>query len=98
MAMDALYPQLLSVAADVDALADHGNQWFPKLVGLKVSATETARRWWTWPSGSPGAPAISAAPNWNGCTGTCWPGMFHPSDDESAHNTVANAWLGPARD
>jgi hypothetical protein len=21
--------------------------------------------------------------------------MFHPSDDESAHNTVANAWLGP---
>ena len=22
-------------------------------------------------------------------------GMFHPSDDESAHNTVANAWLGP---
>jgi hypothetical protein len=25
-------------------------------------------------------------------------GMFHPSDDESAHNTVANAWLGPLAD
>ena len=22
-------------------------------------------------------------------------GIFHPSDAESAHNTVANAWLGP---
>ena len=22
-------------------------------------------------------------------------GIFHPSDDESAHSTVANAWLGP---
>src|SRR6478752_3274204 len=29
MAMDALYPQLSSVAADVDSLADHGSQWFP---------------------------------------------------------------------
>jgi alkylation response protein AidB-like acyl-CoA dehydrogenase len=22
-------------------------------------------------------------------------GIFHPSNDESAHTTVANAWLGP---
>jgi alkylation response protein AidB-like acyl-CoA dehydrogenase len=22
-------------------------------------------------------------------------GLFHPSDDESAHSTVANAYLGP---
>ena len=22
-------------------------------------------------------------------------GIFHPSDAESAHSTVANAWLGP---
>lgn len=25
-------------------------------------------------------------------------GMFHPSDDESAHGTIANAWLGPVED
>jgi alkylation response protein AidB-like acyl-CoA dehydrogenase len=25
-------------------------------------------------------------------------GIFHPSDAESAHNTVANAWLGPVQD
>ena len=25
-------------------------------------------------------------------------GIFHPSDDESAHSTVANAWLGPLDD
>ena len=43
MAMDALYPQLSPSAGDVDDLADHGAQWFPRLVGLKVRATETAR-------------------------------------------------------
>jgi alkylation response protein AidB-like acyl-CoA dehydrogenase len=25
-------------------------------------------------------------------------GIFHPSDDESAHSTVAAAWLGPLED
>jgi len=24
-------------------------------------------------------------------------GLFHPSDPESAHATVASAWLGPVR-
>ena len=25
-------------------------------------------------------------------------GIFHPSDDESAHATIANAWIGPVGD
>ena len=85
-----------AVAADVDALVDHGAQWFPKLVGLKVRATETARDVVDLAIRvSGGGQLLSAAPSWSGCTATCWPGSSTPSDDESAHNTVANAWLGP---
>jgi alkylation response protein AidB-like acyl-CoA dehydrogenase len=95
MAMDALYPQLSSVAADVDALADHGSQWFPKLVGLKVSATETARTVVDLAIRVSGGSSYFRGSELERLYRDVLAGMFHPSDDESAHNTVANAWLGP---
>ncbi|KUM33862.1 acyl-CoA dehydrogenase [Arthrobacter sp. EPSL27] len=95
MAMDALYPQLSSVAADVDALADHGGQWFPKLVGLKVSATETARTVVDLAIRVSGGSSYFRGSELERLYRDVLAGMFHPSDDESAHNTVANAWLGP---
>jgi len=95
MAMDALYPQLSSVAADVDALADHGVQWFPKLVGVKVSATETARAVVDLAVRVSGGSSYFRGSELERLYRDVLAGMFHPSDDESAHNTVANAWLGP---
>lgn len=95
MAMDALYPQLSSVAADVDALADHGSQWFPKLVGLKISATETARTVVDLAIRVSGGSSYFRGSELERLYRDVLAGMFHPSDDESAHNTVANAWLGP---
>jgi len=95
MAMDALYPQLKLVAADVDALADHGGQWFPKLVGLKVNATETARRVVDLAIRVSGGSSYFRGSELERLYRDVLAGMFHPSDDESAHNTVANAWLGP---
>ncbi|MET3950177.1 acyl-CoA dehydrogenase family protein [Arthrobacter sp. UYEF36] len=95
MAMDALYPQLSSVAADVDALADHGSQWFPKLVGLKVSATETARTVVDLAIRVSGGSSYFRGSELERLYRDVLAGMFQPSDDESAHNTVANAWLGP---
>ncbi len=95
MAMDALYPQLSSVAADVDALAEHGSQWFPKLVGLKVSATETARTVVDLAIRVSGGSSYFRGSELERLYRDVLAGMFHPSDDESAHNTVANAWLGP---
>lgn len=95
MAMDALYPQLSSVAADIDALADHGSQWFPKLVGLKVSATETARTVVDLAIRVSGGSSYFRGSELERLYRDVLAGMFHPSDDESAHNTVANAWLGP---
>ncbi|MGK3648632.1 acyl-CoA dehydrogenase family protein [Pseudarthrobacter enclensis] len=95
MAMDNLYPQLAAVAADVDALADHGPLWFPKLVGLKVNATETARRVVDLAIRVSGGSSYFRGSELERLYRDVLAGMFHPSDDESAHNTVANAWLGP---
>jgi alkylation response protein AidB-like acyl-CoA dehydrogenase len=98
MAMDNLYPQLNSVAGDVDSLADHGAQWFPKLVGLKVNATETARRVVDLAIRVSGGSSYFRGSELERLYRDVLAGMFHPSDDESAHNTVANAWLGPLED
>lgn len=95
MAMDALYPQLSRVAADVDELVDHGNQWFPQLVGVKVRATETARAVVDLAIRVSGGSSYFRGSELERLYRDVLAGMFHPSDDESAHNTVANAWLGP---
>lgn len=95
MAMDALYPQLSHLALDVDQLADHGPQWFPKLVGLKVRATETARTVVDLAIRVSGGSSYYRGTELERLYRDVLAGMFHPSDDESAHNTVANAWLGP---
>ena len=95
MAMDSLYPQLSQVARDVDQLADHGSQWFPKLVGLKVRATETARTVVDLAIRVSGGSSYFRGTELERLYRDVLAGMFHPSDDESAHNTVANAWLGP---
>lgn len=95
MAMDNLYPQLSAVTSDVDALVDHGPQWFPKLVGLKVNATETARRVVDLAIRVSGGSMYFSGSELERLYRDVLAGMFHPSDDESAHSTVANAWLGP---
>jgi alkylation response protein AidB-like acyl-CoA dehydrogenase len=95
MAMDALYPQLLTVTRDVDTLTDHGSQWFPKLVGLKVNATETARRVVDLAIRVSGGSSYFRGSELERLYRDVLAGIFHPSDDESAHTTVANAWLGP---
>lgn len=95
MAMDILYPQLLTVTRDVDALVEHGPQWFPKLVGLKVNATETSRRVVDLAIRVSGGSSYFRGSELERLYRDVLAGMFHPSDDESAHHTVANAWLGP---
>ena len=95
LAMDGLYPQLVVVARDVDNLVDHGSQWFPKLVGLKVRATETARTVVDLIIRVSGGSSYFAGNELGRLYRDVLAGMFHPSDDESAHATIASAWLGP---
>jgi alkylation response protein AidB-like acyl-CoA dehydrogenase len=92
---DALLPQLDALARDVDTLADHGRLWFPKLVGLKVRATETARRVVDQAIRVSGGSTFFAGNELGRLYRDVLAGLFHPSDAESAHNTVAGAWLGP---
>ncbi|MFC8303403.1 acyl-CoA dehydrogenase family protein [Specibacter sp. NPDC057265] len=95
LAMDGLYPQLAGIARDVDAQLDHGKQWFPQLVGLKVRATETARTVVDLIIRVSGGSSYFAGSELSRLYRDVLAGMFHPSDDESAHGTIANAWLGP---
>lgn len=95
---DALLPQLDALARDVDTQADHGPLWFPKLVGLKVRATETARRVVDQAIRVSGGSTYFAGSELGRLYRDVLAGIFHPSDAESAHNTVAGAWLGPVED
>ncbi len=95
LAMDGLYPQLESLARDVDNLVNHGSQWFPRMVGLKVRATETARTVVDLIIRVSGGGTYFAGNELGRLYRDVLAGMFHPSDDESAHSTIANAWLGP---
>jgi len=95
LAMDGIYPQLSAVARDVDNLVDHGAQWFPKLVGLKSRATENARHVVDLAIRVTGGSSYFRGSELERLYRDVLAGIFHPSNDESAHSTVANAWLGP---
>ena len=88
-------PQLEALARDVDSLVNHGAQWFPRLVGLKVRATENARFVVDQALRVSGGSSLSASSELGRLYRDVVAGLFHPSDGESAHSTVANAWLGP---
>ncbi|GAA4382891.1 acyl-CoA dehydrogenase family protein [Agromyces bauzanensis] len=96
LAQDALEPQLVAVARDLDDLVDHGGLWFAKLVGVKVRATETAKQVVDQAVRVAGGSSYFAGSELGRLYRDVLAGIFHPSDDESAHSTVATAWLGPA--
>lgn len=95
MAMDGIYPQIDALARDVDALADHGPRWFPQLAGLKHRATENARYVVDQALRVSGGSSYFAGSELGRLYRDVLAGIFHPSDAESAHATVAAAWLGP---
>jgi len=95
IAMDGIYPQIDALAHDVDAQANHGAAWFPRLSGLKHRATENAKRVVDEALRVSGGSAYFAGDELGRLYRDVLAGLFHPSDAESAHSTVATAWLGP---
>lgn len=93
--MDGIYPQLEAVARDVDLLVDRGTQWFPSLVGLKLRATEAARESVDLAIKVAGGASYFADAELSRLYRDVLAGQFHPSSEDSALATVANAWLGP---
>ncbi|PZU49783.1 MAG: acyl-CoA dehydrogenase [Microbacterium sp.] len=95
LAYDALLPQIAAIARDVDERADHGALWFAKLSGLKHRAVVAAKQIVDEAMLVAGGSSYFTRTELSRLYRDVLAGMFHPSDPESAHSTVASAWLGP---
>ena len=95
LALDALAPQLESLAADVDGLVNHGADWFRYLTGAKHRATETARYVVDQAMRSAGGGGYRSSSELARLQRDVLAGIYHPSDTESVHSTVASNLLGP---
>lgn len=95
LAYDALLPQLTAIAHDIDARVDHGGLWFAKLSGLKHRAVTAAKQIVDDAVLVAGGSSYFTRSELGRLYRDVLAGLFHPSDPESAHATVATAWLGP---
>ena len=95
LAYDALPPQIAALATDVDVDADHGAQWFALLAGVKHRAVVAAKAVVDDAILVAGGSSYFAGSELARLYRDVLAGQFHPSDPESAHATVATAWLGP---
>ena len=95
LALDALAPQVETLAADVDNLVDHGASWFRRLTGVKHRATETARYVVDQSARVAGGGGYRSSSELARLQRDVLAGIYHPSDTESVHSTVATNLLGP---
>lgn len=95
IAFDGILPQLDAIAGDVDERVDRGDQWFRALVGLKIRATETAQFVVNQAVRVSGGATYFAGNELGRLYRDVLAGSFHPSNEDSAHATVATALLGP---
>ena len=95
LAADTVGPFLRTVASDVDGLVDSGRDWFRRLAGVKHHSIETARRVVDAAVRVSGGGAYRADTELSRLSRDVVAGIFHPSDPESVHATVAANLLGP---
>lgn len=95
LAYDALPPQLEALCRDLDGQVDHGTRWFSLLAGVKHRAVTMAKAVVDDAMLVGGGSSYTAGSELSRLYRDVLAGMFHPSDPESAHATVATAWLGP---
>ena len=95
LAVDALGPQIEGLASDVDGLVDHGADWFRKLTGVKHRSTEAARHVVDQAMRVAGGGSYRSASELARLQRDVLAGIYHPSDTESVHSTVAANLLGP---
>mgnify|MGYP000007999186 FL=1 len=94
MAVDALDAPLRTLADDVVAQAPHGPKWFRLLSGVKHRSVETAR---TVVDGSlrlHGGRGFKRSSEISRLQRDVLAGVYHPSDTEAVHHTVAFDLLG----
>ena len=95
LAQDGAELEVFALARGIDEAEDYGSRLFAQLVGLKVRATEAARVVVDLALRVSGGAGYSTGQELNRLYRDVLAGIYHPSDDESAHATVAQSWLGP---
>lgn len=95
LAYDALPVQLHALSRDVDERADHGGLWFARLSGIKHRAAVAAKAVVDEAMLVAGGSSYFTRNELSRLYRDALAGLFHPSDPESAHSTIATAWLGP---
>jgi alkylation response protein AidB-like acyl-CoA dehydrogenase len=102
LAQDGVWPQIDHLAGALDAEPargeDRGARWFRDTAGLKVRVTETARQVVDEAIRCSGGSTYFNRSELGRLYRDVLAGIFHPSDDESAHSTVAQSLLGPVQD
>lgn len=93
--MDGAALELEAVARDLESGADHGGFWFARLSGLKLRTTDTVRGVVETALKVAGGRSYFRGQELERLYRDVLAGMFHPSSEDSAHNTMANALLGP---
>ena len=97
LAYDALPPQIEALSRDVDGRVDHGGRWFSLLAGVKHRAVTMAKTVVDEAILVSGGSSYYSSSELSRLYRDVLAGQFHPSDPESAHGTVAAAWLGPVQ-
>ncbi|MFT4228871.1 MAG: acyl-CoA dehydrogenase family protein, partial [Microbacterium sp.] len=98
LAYDALPPQLEALCRAVDDVAPPGPHWFSYMAGVKHRTVTTAKRIVDDAMLVAGGSSYFTGSELGRLSRDVLAGLFHPSDPESAHATVATAWLGPVAD
>lgn len=86
--------QLESVAADIDALADHGAQWAPRLTAAKFAATQAARDNVRDALEVVGGSAFRRGHELERLYRDVAASVFHPSQDRKVYAGIASWLLG----
>jgi alkylation response protein AidB-like acyl-CoA dehydrogenase len=91
---DSLEAPLHTLAADVDNQGAHGAQWGALLAGLKHRSVESARWMVDRALRLSGGRAYQADSEISRLQRDVLAGVYHPSDTEAVHHTVATWLLG----
>ncbi len=98
LAYDALPLQLARLCGALDDLTPPDGFWFSQMSGVKHRAVTMAKQVVDEAMLVAGGSSYFTRSELSRLYRDVLAGLFHPSDPESAHATVATAWLGPVED
>jgi alkylation response protein AidB-like acyl-CoA dehydrogenase len=98
LAYDALPPEIAALTRAVDDAVPPDARWFSYMSGVKHRAVTMAKAVVDEAVLVAGGSSYFSGSELSRLYRDVLAGLFHPSDPESAHSTVATAWLGPLED